>query len=46
MPEEDKSLDLIGIGKVVKSLPKQSIKNVIDVSIDTFNKAGINRGRG
>ena len=39
MPDDDKSLDLIGIEKVVKSLPKQSIKDVIDVSIDTFNKA-------
>jgi len=39
VPDDDKSLDLIGIEKVVKSLPKQSIKDVIDVSIYTFNKA-------
>ncbi len=39
MPEDDKSLDLIGIGKVVKSLPKKSIEDVVDVSIETFHKA-------
>ena len=38
MPEEDKSLDLTGVGKLAKAIPERSWQKLVNTACDTFKK--------